>query len=100
MEQEIKLTEILFSHKSPVVICESLLGLQDWLTCEPLVADLPFFCCFSPLSPSPPVKGKIVMGYIQFRNFLGSAKIAMELEEKLEKAKETCPKDKTTVSCL
>lgn len=28
-----------------------------------------------------------------------SARVAMELEEKLEKAKETCPKDKTTVSC-
>lgn len=31
---------------------------------------------------------------------MGSARVAMELEEKLEKAKETCPKDKTTVSCL
>lgn len=92
MEQEIKLTEILFSRKSPVEICESLLNLQDWFTCEPLVAGLPFFCCFSPPSSSPPIKGKIVIGYIQLRNFLGSARIAMELEEKLEKAKETCPK--------
>lgn len=46
MEQEIKLTEILFPHKSPVEICQSLLGLQDWLTCEYLMADLPFFCWF------------------------------------------------------
>lgn len=43
MAQEIKLTEVLFSHKSSLEICLSLLGLQDWLTCEPLVADLPLF---------------------------------------------------------
>lgn len=65
------------------------------------MADLPFFCYFSPpSSSSPPLKGKIVIGYIQLRNFLGSARIVMELEEKLEKAKEICQKDKTTVSCL
>lgn len=46
MEQEIKLTEILFSHKSYVEICELLLGLQDWLTYELLLADLPFFLLF------------------------------------------------------